>query len=151
MQIAPFLAHSILDVSRSPIGYLLLRLIRSYLIFDAYLTLEVHTESTIRAGRAELKNYGTLMKVHGWSFSQVQISNQFIFQDYITATSKEKDPKSWDFVKNHLHVHAFDDIQSKGVLSLYNTVYNEPLHGPLKDTYNLRTNGKNADGQVILD
>lgn len=49
-----------------------------------------------------------------------------------------------------MHVHAFDDIRSKGVISLYNTLHNEPLHGPLKNTYTFLTNFKDVDAQVSV-
>lgn len=45
-------------------------------------------------------------------------------------------------------MHAFDDIRNKGVLSTYDTVYNEPLHRPLKNIYHMRTNFKAIDKQV---
>lgn len=50
----------------------------------------------------------------------------------------------------HMHSHAFDDINDKGILLIYDSLLNEPMHGPLKESYLLRTNFKNADGQVCL-
>lgn len=46
------------------------------------------------------------------------------------------------------HSHAYDDIEDKGILLGYDSLINEPLHGPLKDSYLLRTNFKNVDAQV---
>ena len=44
-------------------GYLLLRLMRSYLELDMYTSLIVHTESTLAAGRAELLVFEKLLHV----------------------------------------------------------------------------------------
>ena len=51
----------------------------------------------------------------------------------------------------HLRNHVFDDILEKGSLRNYDSLYNEPLHGPLKDSYQMRTNFKNVASQVISD
>lgn len=50
----------------------------------------------------------------------------------------------------HSHVHAFDDIMEKGVTRNYNTKTNEGLHGPIKDLYKARLNGKDVDAQVLI-
>lgn len=44
--------------------------------------------------------------------------------------------------------HLFDDIEAKGVTRNYNTKPNEQMHGPLKDSYQQRTNFKNFAEQV---
>lgn len=44
-------------------GFLLLRLMRSYLELDMYTSLIVHTESTLAAGRAELLAFEELLHV----------------------------------------------------------------------------------------
>ena len=49
----------------------------------------------------------------------------------------------------HSQVHAFDDIRNKGVTRNYNTKTNEKLHGPIKDSYHLRTNFKNVANQIL--
>ena len=41
----------------------MLRCLRSYLVIDMYAALEVHTEDTIAAGRAEILTFSALMKV----------------------------------------------------------------------------------------
>ena len=41
----------------------MLRCLRSYLVIDMYFALEVHTEDTIAAGRAEVLNFSSLIKV----------------------------------------------------------------------------------------
>ena len=57
--------------------------------------------------------------------------------------------KSWNFPKMHSHKHAFADIQAKGVTRNYNTKTNEKLHGPIKDSYHLRTNFRNVAVQIL--
>jgi hypothetical protein len=47
-----------------------------------------------------------------------------------------------------MHVHAFNDILSKGILLVYDSMVNEPLHGPLKDSYLLQSNFKEIAEQV---
>jgi hypothetical protein len=55
--------HSLLEESESSEGYLLLRVLRSYLILDTYAAMEVHTTETIEAGRKELAQFESLMNV----------------------------------------------------------------------------------------
>ncbi len=64
--------------------------------------------------------------------------------------TKETDigSKNWNFPKNHMHQHLFDDIVAKGVTRNYNTKYDEAMHRPLKDSYALRTNFRNIAQQV---
>jgi len=56
--------------------------------------------------------------------------------------------KNWDFPKNHLHTHVFDDIEAMGVTRNFNTKPNKKMHGPLKETYQLQMNFKNVADQV---
>jgi len=58
-----FAAHNVLERSRSPDGYLMLRILRSYLELDMYAALEVHTTETITAGRQELLKFSLLIQV----------------------------------------------------------------------------------------
>jgi len=60
---SPFITHQVLTKKDSPFGYLLLQCIRTFQILDMYLTLEVHTEVTIAAGRCELQKLAKLMQV----------------------------------------------------------------------------------------
>ena len=55
--------HSLLEESESSEGYLLLRVLHSYLILDTYAAMEVHTTETIEAGRKELAQFESLMNV----------------------------------------------------------------------------------------
>jgi len=63
-----------------------------------------------------------------------------IKKEYIQATQNDSKPKGWNFPKNHMHCHLFADILAKGVTKNYDTKINENMHGPLKDSYNLRFN-----------
>ena len=55
--------QNVLSEDKCPLGYLMLRCLRSYLVIDMYAALEVHTEDTIAAGRAEILTFAALMKV----------------------------------------------------------------------------------------
>ncbi|KAF8833931.1 hypothetical protein BDN67DRAFT_992758 [Paxillus ammoniavirescens] len=57
--------------------------------------------------------------------------------------------KNWNFPKNHSCMHIFDDIEAKGVTRNYNTKPNEKMHGPLKTSYQQRTNFKNVAEQIL--
>lgn len=70
-------------------------------------------------------------------------------QEYIKATESDSD-KTWDFPKNHTHAHMFADILAKGVTRNYNTKVNESMHGPLKDSYQLRSNYRDVAEQVFI-
>jgi len=70
-------------------------------------------------------------------------------QKYIDATAWDSE-KNWDFPKNHTHAHLFADILAKGVTRGYNTKVNEGMHGPLKDSYQLRTNFREFAEQVTI-
>jgi hypothetical protein len=141
----------VLSEAESPLGYLLLRCLRSYLVIDMYAGLEVHTTETIAAGRAEVLNFSSLMKVnvlicaHGWT-----VWTNFLIQEYVEA-AKDTDygDKNWDaIIKIHLLNHIFNEIEAKGVTRNYNTKPNEKLHGPLKKHYLRRTNFKDIAPQV---
>jgi hypothetical protein len=62
-QIVIYGAHNILTEESSEEGYLVLRIIRSYLELDMYASLTIHMETTIAAGREELLRYSDLIKV----------------------------------------------------------------------------------------
>lgn len=68
-------------------------------------------------------------------------------QKYIAESDSDK---RWDFPKNHTHVHMFADILAKGVTRNYNTKVNEGMHGPLKDSYQLRSNYRDFTEQVFI-
>ncbi|KAG2137820.1 hypothetical protein BD769DRAFT_1351482 [Suillus cothurnatus] len=125
---------NILTPRASPEGYQLLRVISSYLQLDSWIGLDVHTESTLAEIEAELLVFDTELKA------------------YVTCaeTSAIEDLKlDWDFPKTHLWKHIVRDIRRKGAARNYSTRPNEKLHGPLKDTYHRRTNGKDVATQIL--
>lgn len=67
----------------------------------------------------------------------------------IQEYNESLDDDGWKFIKMHSHRHAFDDIREKGVTRNYNTKTNEKLHGPIKDSYHLRTNFKDVAKQIL--
>ncbi|KAG1905761.1 uncharacterized protein F5891DRAFT_1125792 [Suillus fuscotomentosus] len=108
-----FAVQNILTRTESKLGYLLLRCICRFVMFDMYAALEVHTEDTIAAGRETLCEFLTLL------------------DEYITKSEPETG-KNWNFPKKHSNVHVFDDILAKGATRNYNTKPNERMHGPLR-------------------
>ncbi|KAG2034064.1 hypothetical protein BDR03DRAFT_870910, partial [Suillus americanus] len=125
-----FAAHNVFKRDLDPQAYLLLHCIWSYVEFNTYALLEVHTEDTIRDGRNTLLELTELMDI------------------YIKDTADFLE-KSWNFPKMHLSAHLFDDIEAKGVTRNYNMKPNEKMHGPLKDAYQDRTNFKNFAEQIL--
>ncbi|KAG1882566.1 hypothetical protein F4604DRAFT_1879304 [Suillus subluteus] len=126
---------NILTHRASPVGHqLLLCIISSYLQLDSWIGLDVHTEGTLAAIEAELLVFDAELKA------------------YITCAEEseiEKLKLDWDFPKTHLWKHVVRDIRLKGVVRNYSTRPNEKLHGPLKDTYDRRTNGKDITKQIL--
>ncbi|KAG1896735.1 uncharacterized protein F5891DRAFT_1245689 [Suillus fuscotomentosus] len=125
-----FAAQDILTSSHCKLGQLLLRCIHYYVEFDIYVSLEVHTEDTIAAGRLALQKFSEMM------------------DEYIAQSHPETN-KNWNFPKKHLVSHAFDDILAKGVTHNYSTKPNEKMHGSLQKIYLQRTNFKNVASQIL--
>ncbi|KZP29511.1 hypothetical protein FIBSPDRAFT_727366 [Athelia psychrophila] len=129
-----FATHNVITEAACPLGYLLLKCLRSYLVVDMYVALEVHTQTTIQAGRAAVLAFGVDLTAY---------TNAIADTDF--------DDKNWGaIIKLHLWVHIFDDIKDKGVSRNSNTKPNEKLHGPLKKHYLRRTNFKDVAPQQIL-
>ncbi|THH28010.1 hypothetical protein EUX98_g6168 [Antrodiella citrinella] len=103
MEIIIYASHNVMD--ESPAGYLLLRLIRSYLTLDVLLSFEVHTEDTIKIGEDELLKFSDLLEAYSESYF-----------DFL-----KPEGKNWNFPKSHSHRHAFDDIRAKGATRNMNT------------------------------
>ncbi|KAI6018748.1 hypothetical protein BKA83DRAFT_4464972 [Pisolithus microcarpus] len=91
--------------------------------------LELHTTHMIAAGQEALSTFNALM------------------QKYAQKTNNTK--KNWNFPKNHTCMHAFDDIEAKGITHNFNTKPNEKMHGPLKEKYQKCTNFKNIAQQIL--
>ncbi|KAG1851702.1 hypothetical protein F4604DRAFT_1883568 [Suillus subluteus] len=125
---------TILTARTSPEGYQLLRVISTYLQLDSLIGLDVHTEGTLAAIEAELLVFDTELKA------------------YVTCAESsniEKLKLDWNFPKMHLWKHVVRDIRCKGVAHNFSTHPNEKMHGPLKDTYHHRTNGKDVTMQIL--
>lgn len=58
-----FTSHNVLTQKESPLGYLMLRCLRSYLNLDMWVSLEVQTEDTLESGRQELIRFSALIQV----------------------------------------------------------------------------------------
>ncbi|KAG2146329.1 hypothetical protein DEU56DRAFT_870107 [Suillus clintonianus] len=128
-----YAAQNILTHTEDEAGYVLLQCIASYLHIDMYISLEVQTESTIAAGRAEVFEF------------------QNRLEEYIKIV-KETDPdtiKNWNFPKIHSGKHIFDDIMAKGTARNFSTRPNEKQHGPIKKWYLRQTNRKNIADQIL--
>jgi hypothetical protein len=63
-----FSSHNLLTGETSPAGFILLRLLRSYLELDMFSSLSVQTESTLAAGKTELGKFERIAKVLIQSF-----------------------------------------------------------------------------------
>ncbi|KAG1861808.1 hypothetical protein DFJ58DRAFT_715411 [Suillus subalutaceus] len=116
---------NLLTPRTSPEGHQLLRVISTYLQLDSLIGLDVHTEGTLAAIEAELLIFDTELKA------------------YVTCAESsdiEKLKLDWNFPKTHLWKH---------IARNYSTRPNEKLHGPLKDTYYHRINGKDVARQIL--
>ncbi|KAF9491747.1 hypothetical protein BDN71DRAFT_1484072 [Pleurotus eryngii] len=125
-----FAAHNILTRQADHAGYILLKCMRCYINLRMYAGLHVHTSETISAGREEVKCLSILL------------------QEYQAKANPEFRKKSWNFPKNHLYVHLFNDIEQKGATPNYSTKPSEKSHSNLKTAYRRRTNFKNVAPQV---
>ncbi|KAJ7782439.1 hypothetical protein DFH07DRAFT_900870 [Mycena maculata] len=123
-----FASHNILT---DKLGLILLECFRSYLELDVYLGLEIHTTETIAAGRRQLQKFDQRLKKN---------------QEACVGTEFEK---NWNFPKAHLHQHAFDDIERKGVTKNFSTKIDESMHGPVRAAYLQQTNFKNVQPQIL--
>ena len=97
-----------------------------------YIGLEVQTEETIKAGKAELCRFKALIQVPCASYLVHYNYSHCFLQKH---SMKSNSGKNWNFPKIHMIEHAFDDIEAKGATRNYNTKPNEKLHGPLKKAY----------------
>ena len=63
LQVLIFATIRVLSRARSPGGFLLLRLLRSYLELDMHASLTVHTDRTISSGKEELLLFNAVLQV----------------------------------------------------------------------------------------
>ncbi|KAI6010037.1 hypothetical protein BKA83DRAFT_4467647 [Pisolithus microcarpus] len=127
-QVVVFACHdTLLPVEKE--GYLLLHCLRAYIEFDLYTAFELHMTHTLAAGQEALATFNTLMQ----KFSE----------------KTENTKKNWNFPKNHMCAHTFDDVEAKGVTRNFSTKLNEKMHGPLKEKYQRHMNFKNVTDQIL--
>ncbi|KAI6017728.1 hypothetical protein BKA83DRAFT_4058855 [Pisolithus microcarpus] len=129
-----YAALNILTSTTSRAGYQLLRMICSYLKLDTLIGLDVHTEKTIGMIEDELLVFRDELKV---------------YRSYIRRLDDTDLKENWNFPKAHLWKHVTRDIRSKGVVRNYSARPNEKMHGPLKNAYQDRSNGKDVAGQIL--
>ncbi|KAI6140797.1 hypothetical protein BKA82DRAFT_4331799 [Pisolithus tinctorius] len=125
---------NILTLMMSRVGYQLLRMISSYLRLDTLIGLDVHTEKTLGMIKDELLIFRDELK---------------LYRSFVHRLDDMDLKDNWNFPKAHLWKHITCDIQSKGVIRNYSAWPNEKMHGPLKDTYQDRSNGKDTAGQIL--
>ncbi|KAG2343829.1 hypothetical protein BDR05DRAFT_999735 [Suillus weaverae] len=125
-----YAAQNVLTRVEDEAGYALLKCIVSYLHIDMYVSLDVHTESTLAAGEAEILVF------------------QKLLDEYIEALGDDA-TKNWNFPKAHASKHVFTDIREKGAARNFSTGPNEKQHGPIKRAYKLQTNGKDITNQIL--
>jgi hypothetical protein len=143
-----FASHNVLTQSDSPLGYRLLRCIRTYLDLTMWESLEVHTAETIAAGRQAVIHLRNLIEVcYPYCYCQ-STANWVFYKEYNNELNDAERYENFDFPKLHAQQHVFDDIEAKGVLRNYTTRLFERLHGPFKTWYERRTNFKNVAPQV---
>ncbi|TFK18308.1 hypothetical protein FA15DRAFT_603515, partial [Coprinopsis marcescibilis] len=121
-------AHSVFNGNRKSPGFLLLKLIRSYVMLDMYASLRCHTTETIEGAKNELRIFEQRLK------------------DYIKSGGSDK---TWIFPKMHVQIHMIMDIIRKGVTRNTNTKPNEHKHGKYKDFYQLQTNFRDTEPQIL--
>ncbi|KAG2746305.1 hypothetical protein P692DRAFT_201867904 [Suillus brevipes Sb2] len=83
-----YAAQNVLTRAEDEAGYALLKCIVSYLHIDMYVSLDVHTESTLAAGEAEILVF------------------QKLLDEYIEALGNDM-TKNWNFPKAHASKHMF--------------------------------------------
>ncbi|KIK78410.1 hypothetical protein PAXRUDRAFT_164104, partial [Paxillus rubicundulus Ve08.2h10] len=110
LQLLLFAAHLIINQQEHPITYHLLKCMRAFVDINIYTALEVHTEETLAAGCAALKNFSEMMM-------------------------PQPTRKNWNFLKIHTNSHVFNDITLKGTTRNYNMKPNKSMHRPLKTIY----------------
>ncbi|KAF9491818.1 hypothetical protein BDN71DRAFT_1578516 [Pleurotus eryngii] len=124
-----FTSYNILTKNVDATGYLLLCCLQAYINMCMYAGLQVHTDDTITAGQLAVQTFSSLIKV----------SFMICYAEV---------PKNWNFPKNHLYVHLFDDIVAKGVTHNYNTKPSEQMHRRIWKTY-FTTNFKDIAPQIL--
>ncbi|KAI6142192.1 hypothetical protein BKA82DRAFT_4331531 [Pisolithus tinctorius] len=129
-----YAALDILTSTTSQVGYQLLCMICSYLQLETLIRLDVHTEATLGMIEDELLVFRGKLKAYR---SRIRHLHDTGLKD------------NWKFPKAHLWKHVTRNIRSKGAIRNYSARPNEKMHGPLKDVYQDRSNGKDVAGQIL--
>ncbi|KIK92437.1 hypothetical protein PAXRUDRAFT_13237 [Paxillus rubicundulus Ve08.2h10] len=124
-----YTTQNILTHKQDPGGYALLMCIASYLRYHMYILLDVHMESTLTAGEAEIHVFQKRLEV------------------YIALT--KDNGKKWNFPKVHSVKHAFSNIWEKGASRNSSTRSNESQHGPIRRMFLRQTNKRNIGEQIL--
>ena len=66
-QVLIFASHHVLTQANCPNGFLLLKLLRSYLELDMYASLTVHTDVTLKLGKEEFLRFDETLRVSAWT------------------------------------------------------------------------------------
>ena len=141
-QVVVFACHDVLTCEDCKDGYILLCCLQAYIEFDLYTAFEVHTMHTLTSGQEALSMLNTLIQVN---FIYILI---FMLTSVLGRHTPRRRNRDLKRIENHLSMHVFDDIEAKGVTRNFNTKPNKKMHGPLKETYQLRTNFKDVADQV---
>ncbi|KAL4066581.1 hypothetical protein J3A83DRAFT_4080094, partial [Scleroderma citrinum] len=120
-----FTCHDVLTHEKNTISYLLLHCLHAYIEYHLYTVFELHTSHT-------LATFNTLIWVCVQLIYCVFVNLLCLGQRYAEKTANISE-KNWNFPKNHLGIHVFDDIEAKGVTCNFNTKPNEKMHGPIKE------------------
>jgi len=67
-QVLIFASVHVFTLATSPCGFLLLKLMRSYLELDMFALLTVHTEDTLAEMKLEFRTFDTLLQVRQFSY-----------------------------------------------------------------------------------
>ncbi|KAI5989534.1 hypothetical protein EDD15DRAFT_2171237 [Pisolithus albus] len=126
---------SIFTKDQTPEGYRLLHILTSYLELDSLIGLDVHTEKTIDMIESELLRFDRALKE---------------YVECVEGSGMEGLRTEWNFPKTHLWKHVAQDIRSKGATQNYSTRPNESMHGPLKEAYARRSNGRDMASQACI-
>ena len=141
------MSHDVITQSISGYRYQLLKCICRYQILQIYLSFDIYINSSISVLKNALVDWEKEIKVSHWN---AQLHKVCLTSPFQVLGEMDSGSKDWNFIKNHSHKHAVDDIIQKGVTMNYNTKPFERMHGALKQIYHWQTNFKDVAKQVIL-
>ncbi|KIJ09892.1 hypothetical protein PAXINDRAFT_164338 [Paxillus involutus ATCC 200175] len=125
---------NVLKKNTVPEGYILLRMLQTYLELDGLIFLDVHTETTLSMIEKELPQFNDAL-------------NEYI--ELAMKSNIEGLRVDWDFPKVHAWKHIVNDIRHKGAARNFSTRPNESMHGALREAYKRWSNGREVASQVL--